>query len=236
MPNFVPVTNTKHADFKVKQDVTFSHVKNQHMVPLVIHEFSRAAQDYPIVFVKDRETGQFRSVALLGLKPGENNYYDKNRWQAEYIPDSLRGYPFVLAADNKVEDQQILYFDQDSERVNQQEGQPLFDDKSEATEFTTNMGNFLSDLIFKQQQTDTFIKALLDDTLIVPQTLEVTLEGQEKFKIEGLYLLDEKALNELPDKKFLELKKKGFLPLIYATLFSMSRVGALVGKANKLSE
>lgn len=233
MPKFVPVSNTQHADFKVKEDVTFSHVKKQHILPLVIHEFARAAHDYPIVFVKDGETGQFRCVALLGLKPEQNVFYNEERWQASYIPECLRGYPFVLAADKNVEDQQILYFDQDSERVNQQDGQALFNEKGEQTEFITNMGNFLSDLVFKQQQTDTFIKALLEDSLITPQTLEVSLKGKDTYKVNGLYLLDEKALNELSDKKFLGLKKKGFLPPIYAALFSMSQVTALVNKANQ---
>ncbi len=236
MPEFVPVNSSSHANVKVKEDVCFSHAKTQHIAPLVIHEFARAAHDYPIVFVKDREAGQFRCVALLGLKLGENVFYDEKRWQADYVPDSLKGYPFVLAADQKVEDQQILYFDQGSERVNEKEGVALFNDKGEATDFTTNMGNFLSDLMFKQQQTQAFIKVLLDESLIVAQTLEVTLQGQDKFKVEGLYLFDEKAFNELADKKFLELKKKGFLAPIYAALLSMSRVATLVRKANKLSK
>jgi len=235
MPKFVPVSSNSHASLKVKEDVSFSHAKTQHIVPLVIHEFANAAHDYPIAFVKDKEVGQFRCVALLGLKPGENVFFNEKRWQADYVPDSLKGYPFVLAADQKVEDQQILYFDQDSDRVNEEEGLALFNDKGEATEFTTNMGNFLSDLIFKQQQTQAFIKVLLDESLIVAQTLEVTLEGQEKFKVDGLYLFDEKAFNELSDKKFLELKKKGYLPPIYASLLSMSRVSSLIRKANKLT-
>ncbi len=233
MPKFVPVSNTHHSKTKVKQDICFSHAKTEHIVPLVIHEFSRAAHVYPIFFVKDSETGQFRCVALLGLQPKQNVFYSDSGWLAEYVPESLHGYPFVLATDPKVEDQQILYFDEESERVNKNEGQALFNEKGEAVEFTAKMGEFLSDNILKQQQTQAFIKDLLDDSLIIQQTLEITIKKDEKFNVGGLYMLDEKALNELSDEKFLELKKKGYLPAIYAALLSMSRVGSII---KKLSE
>lgn len=230
MPKFLPVSSANHSKTKVKQDTCFSHAKKEHLVPLVVHEFSRAAHVYPIFFIKDSETEQFRCVALLGLQPKQNVFYSDSGWLADYIPESLLGYPFVLAPDAKIEEQQILYFDEESTRVNQTEGQALFDDKGKPTEFTTNMGEFLRDNILKQQQTQGFIKDLLDESLIIQQTLEITIKKDEKFNIAGLYMLDEKALNELSDEKFLKLKKKGFLPAIYSALLSLSRVGSIVKK------
>jgi hypothetical protein len=235
MPKFVPVSNTLHANTKVKQDLCYVHAKKEHLIPLVIHEFARASHVYPIFFVKNREKDQFRSVAVLGLQANQNVFYNDNGWLGDYIPESLHGYPFVLATDPKIKDQQILYFDEESERVNQTEGKNLFNEKGETTEFTTKMGSFLSDNILKHQQTQVFIEALVADGLIVQQNLEITIKKDEKFNVSGLYMIDEKALNELSDEKFLNLKKKGYLPPIYAVLLSMSRVSSIIKKLNETS-
>ena len=45
--------------------------------------------------------------------------------------------------------------------------------------------------------------------------------------MEGLYRIDEAALNALPDDAFLSLRKPGALPLAYAQLMSMSQFGKL---------
>jgi hypothetical protein len=228
MPKFVPVNNSKHKLIKIKKDSTYSHLKGEYLTPLVIQEFSSAVHDYPIVFVKDSETGQFRVVALLGLKPGENHFYGDDGWRASYLPASILGYPFALAADNKVDEQHILFFDEESTRANKKEGDALFDENGKQTDFVNNMGNFLSELIIKEQQTQEFIKALLKHSLLNQQTLEITLEGHNKFNVVGMYVINEEALNSLLNDAFLELKQQGYLPLIYASLLSMSRIANLV--------
>ena len=48
--------------------------------------------------------------------------------------------------------------------------------------------------------------------------------------VEGLYRIDEAALNALPDDAFMPLRKTGALPLAYAQLLSMNQL-ALLPKA-----
>ncbi len=233
MPKFVAVNNTVHKEIKVTEDKSFAHVKSQHITSLVVHEFARAAHDYPIIFVKDSETGQFRAVAVLGLKPEENLFYDKTGWKAHYKPESILGYPFVLAADEKIKDRQILVMDEECDRINIKEGESLFDDKGEQTEFVTNLGQFLADHIVKQQATQEFIKVLLDLKLIVHQTLEISSKDKKKTNIDGMYVISEEALNKLDDKEYLDLRKRGFLPPIYASLLSLSLIGDLIRRVEK---
>ena len=61
--------------------------------------------------------------------------------------------------------------------------------------------------------------------------LEVNLSGQ-KHNITGLFGIDEKKLNELPDDKFLDLRKSGALSLAYMQLLSVGQVQRLVVRHN----
>jgi len=233
MPKFVAVNNTVHKDIKVLEDKTFAHVKSQHISSLVVHEFARAMHDYPIVFVKDSETGQFRAVAVFGLKPEQNLFYDENGWKAEYKPESIQGYPFVVVPDQNEENRQILVMDEESSRLSKEDGSALFDEKGEQTEFVTKLGNFLTEHLARQKTTQTFIKVLLDYELIIHQTLEISTVDKKKTNIDGMYVISEEALNKLKDKDYLDLRKRGFLPPIYTCLLSLARIGDLIRMIDK---
>jgi len=228
MPNFVAVNKTAHKDTRVLEDKTFAHFKSQHITSLVVHEFSRAAHEYPIIFVKDAKTEKFTAVAVLGLKPEQNLFYDENGWKARYKPESIQGYPFVVAPAKDDVNKQILVVDEESSRLSTKEGHALFDDKGEQTEFVTKLGSFLTDHVSRQHATQTFIKVLLDYKLIVHQTLEISNIDEKKTNIDGMYMISEEALGKLSDKDYLDLRKRGFLPPIYASLFSLSRIGDLL--------
>ena len=75
--NIQAINNTSHSKIKIKDNPSFLQSKDKHFSPLVVQEFAAASQQFPIVFIKDLETGQFNTVALLGLKPGENLFYNE---------------------------------------------------------------------------------------------------------------------------------------------------------------
>jgi len=59
--------------------------------------------------------------------------------------------------------------------------------------------------------------------LIQGQSAQFTPQGASEPKTFAEYFgVDEKRLQELSDEQFLELRKAGLLPLIYAMLMSMS--------------
>ncbi|MGB0494998.1 MAG: SapC family protein [Kangiellaceae bacterium] len=239
MPNFVAVNSSVHKDIKVKEDKTFAHVKSQHMVPVVVHEFSKAAQEYPIIFVKDSDGDKFRAVALLGLKAGENLFYSDDVWRAQYVPESILGYPFILAPDNNDKEKHVLVMNDESERLTTDEEsdvvtRTLFDEEGNQSEFTVNLGKFLSEHLGKQIQTNAFIEKLNELKIIEKQVLEVNIGDKEKFNIDGVYIINEKSFNELSDKDFKELRKLGYIGPIYAALISMNRIGSLVKMMNEL--
>ena len=56
--NITPLDAAKHKDLKIKMDPSYSHVSKQNMTPLVATEFLAASTNFPIVFVKQPDTGK----------------------------------------------------------------------------------------------------------------------------------------------------------------------------------
>jgi len=227
MANVQPISSTQHGDIKIKANDTLAQSKNRHFAPVVVQEFVPASQEFPIVFIKDSETGTFRSIVLLGLKPEENLFYDQEAWQATYKPEGLTLSPFLLS---QGEDSSVLCMDQDSDLVNKESGEALFDEQGNQTEWLTVTGEKVVKYVEKTYSTQNFIKMLLDNDLISSQTLNLKLENQEQYTLNGLYSIDEKKLNALSDDAFNAIRKTGALPAIYASLLSMQRIHNLARK------
>ena len=58
--------------------------------------------------------------------------------------------------------------------------------------------------------------------------MEINLkQGEKVVPVEGLFSVDEAALNKLDDEDFLALRKAGGLAIAYAQLFSMNQLAVL---------
>ena len=64
--------NKNHKDVKVITHFDNDYSENINSALIFPTEIKAAQRDYPILFVKNPETGQFQSVVLLGLVAGEN--------------------------------------------------------------------------------------------------------------------------------------------------------------------
>jgi hypothetical protein len=221
-----PLHNVEHKDFKIKNGFNADLVKDQHLVPVVAHEFARVANEYPIVFVKNNETGEFQPVAMLGLEPGENLIVKDGKWQGAYLPHALTRSPLVLSKNPENEEQLFVGINESSDLVNKEEGNALFDEKGEETDYLKRRKEGLVSFVEFSQVTAAFTKFLTDKELLMPQTLTLEIKG-EKRDINGIYLIDEKKMNELSDEDFLDIRKRGFLPPIYSFLTSMPQVNRL---------
>jgi len=99
-------------------------------------------------------------------------------------------------------------------------------ENGEETDYLRRREEALVSFIVFSQITDAFTKFLADKELLVAQTLTVDIKGEKK-DINGIYLIDEKKLNELSDADFLELRKRGYLAPIYSFLTSTHQVARL---------
>ena len=83
------------------------------------------------------------------------------------------------------------------------------------------------------QVTIGFTQLLVQLDLLIEQPLTVEVKG-EKINLQGLSFVDEEKLNNLPEETFLDLRKRGFLPVIYAQMTSMKNLYRLMKMANEL--
>jgi len=229
-----PLSFDKHQHIKILTDQAFQHAKNQQVVPVIVHEFARAGAEMPIVFVKNSETGEFQPVALLGLKAGENVFYAEGdkKWLATYIPELISQHPFALMPTENDASQLQVILKEDSYLVSSEQGEALFDQFGDETEYMKKRKNALGHYYENTQITKAFVNTLNEKSLLIQQQLTLTLNG-ENFTLDGVYLVDEKALNNLPDNDFLELRQRGYLAPIYnhlSSLHQLSRIAALKAK------
>ena len=228
-----PITLEKHKNIKVSPINTFDFAKKVHIASIMAHEFSRIAPIYPIVFIEDQENDQFKPVAMLGLEPGENLFVnDENKWEASYIPAIIRRYPFALAKIDEKGDKYTVCIDEDSQFVNNEEGEALFNEDGTPTEVIDNVKKYLTQLHQMDNFTIEFSKFLKEHNLFNQLNMKVRI-GNEIKNISGAYVINEERLNKLSNDVFLSMRESKYIPVIYSHLSSLSQIERLLGFKDK---
>ncbi len=223
----VPVNRDKHAKKKVKRIESFDFASGFHVASVMVHEFTRAAAIYPVVFVEDKDKNDFRPIALLGLDVGENLFVDQSgRWHASYVPAIIRRYPFGLA-DTGREGQFTVCIDEGSPLVNDGDGAALFTDQGEPSEVIENVKKYLGELQQMDVMTKEFCRFLHEKDLFTPLTMRVRQANQVK-NIAGCHVVNEERLGKASDETFLEMRRRGYLPAIYSHLVSLAQLERLL--------
>jgi hypothetical protein len=225
--DIVAITKEKHAGKKVKELSDFNFASQLNIASVMVHEFSKAASIYPIVFIEDKENDKFRAVALLGLDSGENLFVKDGKWQASYIPSIIRRYPFALAKTEQ-DDRYTICIDESSGLINDDEGQELLDKDGNSSELIEKVKKYLGELQQMDFFTEDFVQFLKENNMFTPLNMKVKY-NQEIKSINGAYVVNEERLNSLSDEKYLEFKNKHYIAAIYSHLSSLSQIERLLG-------
>ncbi|MBM9613965.1 SapC family protein [Desulfobulbus rhabdoformis] len=227
----VPLQSQKHVNTKIKNIQGFAFAQDFHLASVMVHEFVRAASLYPIVFIEDTAQDQFKPIVLLGLEAKQNLFVDaEGKWQASYIPAIIRRYPFALVKGENQE-QLTVCIDEESEIISEDEGVPLFHEDGSTTDALENVKRYLSELHQMEVITTEFCKFMSENNMFAPLNMRVRQSDQVQ-NIAGCYVINEERLKNLSDERFLELRKKGFLPAVYAHLVSLSQIERLTTLAS----
>lgn len=201
------------------------------IIPVVGAELSKAAAHLPLTFTE--LAGVWELCALTSLNPGVNLLVGpQGQWLGEYVPASLKGYPFALAmAGTLPSDGYIICSATEGEHlVSQEEGRPFFDDQGKPTDDITRIGNFLADIEGSRAKTRRAVTALKEAGLLKEWDLTASHNGEAR-KVPGFYTFDEVAFNNLSSKAVDKLQKAGAISIGFAQLYSkeqFSRLQAVV--------
>ncbi|WP_087720923.1 SapC family protein [Salinicola salarius] len=231
MPEWVAVSRTQHADRHYQPRQGYRFAAEQPVASILLAELGKLLPHYALGFIQQGESAyqSYQPVALLGLN-GQHNLYvhPDGRWLGNYVPASLRGYPFTLA--NTEDQQQVLCIAQDH-LLEGEQGEPLFDEQGQLEQRVQQTLGFLQECEKNRQLTQAAAGVLGDTGVIEPWPLKIERgEGQEPLKVNGLYRVDEKALNALDADTYATLRG-GPMALAYAQLFSMSQLSQLAERA-----
>ena len=205
----------------------FGFAAGQTLCPIVAAEFPRVAFNYPIVFLKN-EKGEVGAYALLGVPRGKNLFVDADgRWHAAYIPAAIRRYPFIFARTGEA-DRFALCIDDGSELLSEVEGEPLFTQEGQPAETVNKALKFLKEFQQQHAQTAAVCRALDEQGMFRATRHQVRSTSGKRYNFEGILAIDEAKLNALPDERFLEWRRRGWLPLVYAHLVSLGQIAHLV--------
>jgi SapC len=224
------VTREQFATKAWKRPAGYPSAAKSNILPVVEVELARLVPTMPLGFVKTADA--FELVAITALQPGTNCFVAADgNWIGAYIPAAVRAYPFHLVKPQD-RDEKVLCFDNSEGLLcDVGQGEPFFDGDV-LGKATQEMLNLLSGTETSRVVTQRLVDVLQATELIQPWALKLQ-QGEQTMPVEGLYRIDEAALNALPDDAFLSLRKAGALPLAYAQLFSMNQL-AMLPKAARM--
>lgn len=202
------------------------------LCPLMAQELSTAVLSLPIGFIAEGE--QFMLVAVQGLTPGQNLLVATDgRWLASYIPAPYRAYPFRMASTHQGE--QVLCIDEASGLLSESAGESFFNEDGTPAQSMQDILAFFQQIEANRQLTRSICAVLQQHGLIQPWPITVQGEHGEQ-KVEGLFRIDEAALNALTAEALAEVRNAGGLTVAYCQLLSMQHLSTLGALAQAQAE
>ena len=240
MADIQVLSSELHRNLRVVTKRGAEYGENIHIVPVAADELRNLVLEYPVILVKDRDSGRYTLCAMLGFEEGENLFLDGEEWDASYIPAQIRRQPFSLLytaeKDGKPDPKSIVIsIDMESDRIQEEEGEALFDEDGGQTDYLKSVHDLLAGIGPASRATEAFIDTLSEHDMIEPGRLDVQFgEGQKK-SFDGLYSINEEKLGKLEGDTLVDFYKRGYLQAAWMLLASLGNMRKLLVRRTKES-
>jgi hypothetical protein len=225
MTRIVSLNKETHKSLKVDARASAAYGDNQHFTHVIVNEFPQLVVHYPILFSKDRNTGEFFCGAMLGFDAGENLFLEEWRDQQFYRPLGLQRVPFYARGPD-------VAIDLDHPRVGVEDGMALFTEHGQPSRYLQRIIWAFQDLDTGIEVTRHFIARLLELKLVEPIDMEAEFDDGRIVNCDGLYTVNQDTLSRLPDAAVVELFRRGYMRLIHYMIASLKQFQVLARKKN----
>jgi hypothetical protein len=227
------LNNVDHHDLRVVPRYGAEFGDNVATILTFPTEYADMQREYPIFFRKDKTSGEFHSVALLGFREGENLFLENGRWNARYLPGMVARGPFLIGfqeqqVDGEIRKEPVIHVDLDHPRVSRTEGQPLFLPLGGNSPYLEHVATVLRGIHEGIEIARAMFAAFLELKLIESVKVEVNVSETEKYGIEGLHTIDQARLRALDGEALQRLHRFGFLESAFLVSASLANVKSLM--------
>lgn len=236
----VELSRSEHRELRIRADQVEACAANQHLIPIVVGEFRKAATQYPIVFAKHPDTGRFAAYVLSGLSLEENLFWSGTELDVAYVPLNVRRQPFCVGTDDAPDASaaNVLCVDLDhpcldSPGSDSSVTRTIVNAEGSDTAYLKEILAILGELVAGKPATEKFIAALLSLELLAPIVLDIVLDDATPLQLQGLYGLDEERFRQLGIAEITQLWTAGYLDLIYAVMIASGRIFNLIRLKNQ---
>jgi hypothetical protein len=231
----VELSRGEHADLRIRADRVEAAAASQHLVPIVVSEFRKAATQYPIVFAKHPETGRFAPYVLSGLGIEENLFWSGTELDVAYVPLNVRRQPFYAGMSDATDTPaaSVLCIDLDSPCLEGSGEKRIVNPDGSDSAYLREILAILGELIAGKKATEEFIATLLSLELLVPLLLDIVLDDGTPLQVTGLYGVDEDKFRQLEPREIARLWSVGFIDLVYAVLVAGGQIFKLIRLKNQ---
>ena len=197
----------------------------RHFAQVVPSEFGRIAARCPILFTKHAETGAFYAGALFGFSQGENLLASGAGDLDGAVPFDWEREGFFIVGDD-------LAIDREHMRFRQPDGATLFDGGGQPSTALRKVQRALAALKVGLEESDAFVKALLELRLIESIDISLTFDDGQNVNLEGLYTIGRDGLADLDDAAIVSLFRSGHLQLAQIMIETLNQISLLARRRN----
>ena len=185
-------------------------------------EVALAAADYPLVLLKDAQTGRFHLASLLGFGDNRNLFVLNGSWHATYLPETVLRYPFFLDPAAPLG----LAIDEGSALLGGH-GERLFRDDGSLSSATLTMQERIQHMMRDRTAMTEFVDQIVGMRLVRPLRITLAYDAGNQAEIGGLYGIDQFALEALDGESLHRLNQQGYLAPMHVMLASLLQLNRL---------
>ena len=207
--------------FNEVQDYTFAESLKQ--TRIAASEIFNASRSYPVLFSKNTEG--YQAIALFSISPQRNAFINNGLLvKGEYIPQSLKNYPFVYVQNNG---ELNLAYNKDKDYISDEAKFSIYkENASHSDKFTEKLNELNTFQISVEEMSETI--KLLDKAGVLEYANQSITIGNKQISLNGFMYINEKKLHDLKDKSLMKLVKSGAYKVATAQLISMNNFSKLL--------